>query len=115
MLTPFSAMNEASFEGALLDSLNSFQPMWISNGKGLPKGVDRKLKPEFAAGSNLNLGYFSLRRTAQISSALPSGRSKRTPSLTLDIAKIEINPRKRVDVCHLLARCVFLSVLLQSS
>ena len=49
LFTLFSAMNEASFEGALLDSLNIFRKMWISNGKSLPKDVDGKLKAEYAA------------------------------------------------------------------
>ena len=38
-LTLFSAMNEASFEGALLDSLDSFQQMRISKGKSLPNST----------------------------------------------------------------------------
>ena len=35
LLTLFSAVNEASFEGALLYSLNIFQQMRISSGKSL--------------------------------------------------------------------------------
>ena len=53
LLTLLSALNEASFERALMDSLNIFQQMWISC------------------------------RTARISSAWPSGCSKRRVSPAL--------------------------------
>ena len=95
-LTLFSAMNEASFEGALLGSLDVFRQMWILHGKSLPKDVDRKLKAKYAAESDSNPRYFSLRRTApsvirvaQWAKASPKERARARAKVRATRAKVK--------------------------